>query len=975
MEKTKLAKDEYNDALDHIKSLRLKYPINVIITHLNINSIRNKIDNVRNLIKTNVDILTLSETKLDSSFPEKQFSMAGFRKPYRQDVTARSGGILVYVNENIPSRKLNKIKVPNDIQLIPLEINLKKQKWLLLSIYRPQWCKENYFLAQLQLIIDYYIKDLPNILINGDFNMEPSDKKMQEFIDKNNLYSLINTPTCFKSSSPRCIDLMLTNRKYSFQKSQSFETGESDHHHMIYTMTKTTFTKLPPKTLNYRCYKNFDEHKFLHDLDKAIASIPIGDYKLFEKVHEDILNTHAPLKTKLIRGNDKPYVNKELRKELMVKRKLKHVANTTHLETDIKSFKRQRNKCVFLNRKRKKEAYADLDIKTVDNSRKLWKTFKPMLSHKETFSDKIILVENEKVVSDDSEIATCFNDYFTDITKSLDIKLWPTSEENEQITDKVVKAIDKYKDHPSVLKIKEQFPKQDPKFKFRHVLPEEVNEQIVKLKTTKSARGNIPLKIIKLASKVNINALCDCINANINNNIFPDELKLADITPAFKKDENVYKTNYRPVSILSGFSKIYERVLYNQMEQYANEKLSIHLCGFRKGYSTQYALINLIEKWRSHLDKSGIIGTILLDLSKAFDCLPHDLLIAKLEAYGFNNDSLHMINSYLSGRKQRVKAGSQYSNWNTIIKGVPQGSVLGPLLFNLFLNDLLYFIKDSEICNFADDNTLSVLEFDLDTLIIKLENDLQRVMQWLEVNNLVANPSKFQFMLLGLSKKHNLCLNVDGNTVKATNTVKLLGVTIDQNLNFDYHIKDLCKKASRNIGALRRIFPQIDNEKKKLLFNTFFESTFGYCPLIWMFSNKGANNQLNKVHHRGLKILVDRTSSTYEELLGETGCIKIHTRNLQLMMTEIYKTTNKLSPAFMWDLLKSKDVQYDFRTKNLLILPSTKTKTYGFRSFTYRGSILWNYLPDNIKSSKSLQIFKKNIKLWKGSECRCKFCI
>ena len=365
----------------------------------------------------------------------------------------------------------------------------------------------------------------------------------------------------------------------------------------------------------------------------------------------------------------------------------------------------------------------------------------------------------------------------------------------------------------------------------------------------------------------------------------------------------------------------------------------------------------------------------MLDLSKAFDCLPHDLLIAKLEAYGFHNDSLNMINSYLTDRKQRVKTGSQYSNWSSIIKGVPQGSVLGPLLFNLFINDLLYFIKDSEICNFADDNTLSVLEFDLDSLIIKLENDLQHVLQWLEVNNLVANPSKFQFMLLGTSNKHNLSLKVDGNTVKATKEVKLLGVTIDQKLNFDSHIKSMCKIASRNIGALRRIFYLIENDKRKLLFNTFFESTFGYCPLIWMFSNKGSNNELNKVHRRGLKLLVDRNNRTYEELLDETGCIKIHTRNLQLLMIEIYKTTNKLNPAFMWELLKVKELVYKFRTQKLLTLPSTKTKTYGLRSFTYRGSILWNYLPDSIKGSKSLQIFKKNIKLWKGAECMCKFCI
>ena len=163
-------------------------------------------------------------------------------------------------------------------------------------------------------------------------------------------------------------------------------------------------------------------------------------------------------------------------------------------------------------------------------------------------------------------------------------------------------------------------------------------------------------------------------------------------------------------------------------------------------------------------------------------------------------------------------------------------------------------------------------------------------------------------MILGLKGKHKLCLDVNGKIVKAAMSVKLLGVTIDRNLNFDIHIRELCKKANRNIGALRRIFHLIPYDKGKILFNTFFESTFGYCPIIWMFSNKIPNNELNKVQKRALSMLTDKHNLSHEELLEMTGCVKIHTRNLQLLMTDIYCTTKKINPPFMWNLLEPKDV-------------------------------------------------------------------
>ena len=219
-------------------------------------------------------------------------------------------------------------------------------------------------------------------------------------------------------------------------------------------------------------------------------------------------------------------------------------------------------------------------------------------------------------------------------------------------------------------------------------------------------------------------------------------------------------------------------------------KFSIFVSAYRKNYNTNHVLIRLLEDWKKNLDLNYVVGSVLMDLSKAFDCVPHGLIIAKLHAYGFDLTSLEYILSYLTNREQSARINAVYSLYEIILSGVPQGSILGPIIFNIILNDLFYFIVNSEIHNYADDNTLSASSNTVKNLIKTLEKESEVALTWLNDNKMIANPEKFHSILLTRTKSVNskLEIKIGDRIIKSERSVKLLGVTIDDKLNFDLHI-------------------------------------------------------------------------------------------------------------------------------------------------------------------------------------------
>ena len=272
-----------------------------------------------------------------------------------------------------------------------------------------------------------------------------------------------------------------------------------------------------------------------------------------------------------------------------------------------------------------------------------------------------MLSENGELILKNKEIANTFNDHFGSIVDSLGLDRWDDhSLSPTKGDDRIDNIIKRYKNHPSIKNIKAKFNSARI-FSFQPVSVDDVKTVIRDLKNNKSAGGEIPIQILK-ESEFTFGILTNCINKSIEAGCFPDSLKAANITPIFKKDDPLDKANYRPVSTLPLISKVYERLIYSQLSEYSESFLSHILCGFRKAHSTQHALFKLFQSWQKELDNGGFVGTILMDLSKVHDCIPHELLIAKLKCYGIGNGSLRLLLDYLTNRKQRTKIGSSFSS-------------------------------------------------------------------------------------------------------------------------------------------------------------------------------------------------------------------------------------------------------------------------------------------------------------------------
>ena len=982
--------DSNENAFDLIKQNRLKNKNKVILAHLNINSIRNKFTCLKELVSDNIDVLVIQETKLDETFPERAFMIPGYKKPFRKDRNSHGGGIMVFIRDDIPSREVPQIQGFSDLEGIFVEINLRKSKWLLFATYKPPSFSKNNYFSLVNKALDAYGSKFENIILMGDLNTTNDDENLVEFLEDRELSNLVHFPTCFMSeTNPSTIDLIITNKPKSFQNTIGVSTGISDFHKMVLTSMKTTFPKAVPKEIVYRDTKNFDKKAFKRDLKENLKKADSTNYALFEEIFENVLDKHAPKKKKLQRANHKPYVTKAMRKAIMKRSELATKYRTRPTEENKKAFKKQRNFCNRLYKKERQKYYENLDLRKINDNKKFWNTVKPLMSNKGPNSQKISLKEGDKLVTDDIEIANVLNKHFVSSVRCLAEKGGCSAHvldiNNEK--DTLDNIFTRFKLHPSIIAIKEKSFKEI--FDFTLLTTDEVLSEINKLDHTKSTTG-ISISLLKDNSDICAPILTNIFNSCINNGVFPDQLKLADITPIFKSVDSMAKKNYRPVSILNSVSKLFEKLIQKQLNPFFDDKLSEYLCGYRKGNSTQYALLNLIESWKKYRDNHGYSAAVLMDLSKAFDTINHDLLLAKLHAYGVSKNALKLMMSYLRNRYQRTKVNGEYSSWEELLTGVPQGSVLGPLLFNIYLNDLLYAVENAEICNFADDTTPHSSGYDLKEVMIDVEHDCSLLVEWFRDNYLTLNADKCHLLVSGY-KCEAMYASVGDALLWEENSVKLLGLIIDSELTFNNYVQMICKKASQKLTAIVRLANIISEKKRKVLLKTFFESQFSYCPLLWMFCSRKLNNKINRLHERALRIAYADYVSSFEELLAKDDSVTIHQRNLKVLAVEMYKISQGISPKFMNDLVEEFDTKYHTRSrygveldeggnvkclnKKLYYRPQkSNTSSFGLESFRWLGPKIWELIPDDLKNTKNLATFKSALKKLNIDNCPCKLC-
>ena len=576
----------------------------------------------------------------------------------------------------------------------------------------------------------------------------------------------------------------------------------------------------------------------------------------------------------------------------------------------------------------------------------MWKTINQLTNTKSKTTSINELIINEEIVTEPEKIADSLNTYFNEIGTVL-AKDLPKG--NNSFETYVVPT--------------------DKSFEINRLSSINVKNVILKINTSKATgHDRISPKLLKDSADIIAESLTVIFNKSIETGIFPDDLKVACISPIYKGESKTECSNYRPISVISVVAKVFEKLVSGQLMEYLETYQLLSECqaGFRKRSSTVTSLLTNTNQWYINMDKGLLNSIIFLDLKKAFDCVDHAILIEKLRKFGCVGNTLNWFKSYLTNRKQMCKVNQTTSKCRTVSCGVPQGSNLGPILFLLYVNDLPNCLKSTTASMFADDTNLTASGSTSTELYNKLNNDLENIHQWLLANKLTLNTSKTEYMIVGSRQRlgkidEEAEIKLGDNKIKKISETKTLGVIVDDQLKWNSHINMVATKVSKGIGMIRRMKAFVPQSTLISVYNSIILPHFDYCSLVWDIGNAYSLEKLQKLQNRAARVITGKSYDVRsKDILEELSWQPLMERWGNNKAIFMHKVTNgeyleNISSLFV---VKNNE-NYNLRNNNIDYKLEKPKTNFLKKSISYSGVKIWNELPVELKSNcLSLNAFK-----------------
>jgi len=979
------------------------HPLNskgIKIAHLNVNSLRNKLSEI-SLVLTmfQISILTLTESKLNKSDITTSLTVEGYNLCRFDNEFGKQygGGILIYISQQyaydyIDYNTLNpNIQFPfeTEVQIIKFKPPYTRE-FVLVTIYKPP------AVTQLKLFLDALEKMLTEIqklglevIITGDMNIDLFEKSSAsiQILNITRTYGLkqvISEATRVTNSSSKLLDHLYVPNITNYSVSGVYRNGGFSDHEMIYVIRKhVKIERIPPLTITTRFWNkvNFDQVTTeVQDVDWTFIASKTStiDEKtnLFNKTLLKIVDKHAPLKKMKVRGSTNPWMNGEiirLRRErdraYRLLRKIKPDEEPNKYEIQHQLYKKLKNKTNNLIRQTEKNYFNSEFKRNAKSTTKTWNTMNQLTRFRWKEKHKFINVTDKSgnICGTNEEIAKALSEVF----------LLP-----DQKTDEATTPAPYIKQNEINYEVSTQT----------------VFDAINSTKTTPVSAVEVPPIFIKGMSMLLSDPICQLFNESLKEGYYPSEWKTSYVTPLYKgRGSKTNPGNFRPIANTMFISKVYEKVLKGVIVNHINDHklFSENQHGYRSGRSCSTALKILTNYVYENCDNpKGKVPVIFVDFSKAFDTVSHTLLIHKLkEEFRLNPIVVKIIEDYLKDRFVRIKINGELSNSFPVYRGVPQGSILGPLLFSLFINELdqVLLHHNVQFILYADDLAIYTYNSDLEISINSLNNVMHILEQWTADVGLQMNYSKTKYMIFHKNrdattiKDHDIFCN--NNKLEKVMEFKYLGIYLDPSLSFSKHLKMVEGRVTQAIGRVDRLKRKITESTFILLLNSYILSIIDYCLTVWAVQ---PDNTYNVMQKRINNLLYTYYMPTYakrrhkriyynskfndiqliskesdHELWELTNIHSITERIRYYTLTEVFKTINyNISIPKMRDWFTERMTTRSNRFEGLLELVNHNSEFYK-SSFKYRAISLWNSM---IKAKdvydKKISNFKSNVALW-----------